>query len=184
MCPCHKLDFYSLVQRQTERSLLSFQSTTIPIPHSEIILCSLINYEETKTMPDDWQIFSAFLLFRFWQLWLLEFLMSWLQNNWMLFRVVPWQWIILMWSLSCFCNTLISIPQVVDMTSGAGLIQLRIKNLFKVGSRQCFQRKSPLSSRKSFSHFYFTPNYPARPLLTPLNFSLHNLTSTQILLIV
>ena len=83
-----------------------------------------------------------------------------------------------------FCNTLISIPQVVDMTSGAGLIQLRIKNLFKVGSRQCFQRKSPLSSRKSFSHFYFTPNYPARPLLTPLNFSLHNLTSTQNLLIV
>ena len=119
--------------------------------------------------------FSAFLRFRFWQLWLLELQLNVVQSC-----------ALIMDHHYVKSRLFLQFFDFRTTSGGYDKYQLlvwfnyvEIKNLFKVGSRQCFQRKSPLSSRKSFSHFYFTPNYPARPLLTPLNFSLHNLTSTQ-----
>ena len=173
MCACHKLDFYSLVQRQTERSLLSFQST--PIPHSHHFFAAWLIMKKQKPCLMIDIFFSAFLRFRFWQLWLLELQLNVVQSC-----------ALIMDHHYVKSRLFLQFFDFRTTSGGYDKYQLlvwfnyvEIKNLFKVGSRQCFQRKSPLSSRKSFSHFYFTPNYPARPLLTPLNFSFHNLTSTQ-----
>ena len=181
MCACHKLDFYSLVQRQTERSLLSFQST--PIPHSHHFFAAWLIMKKQKPCLMIGKSFSHSYSSGFDNCDCLNF---W----WAGFKTIECCSELCLDNGSFWCEVwivfaILWFPYLkwwIWQISGAGLIQLRIKNLFKVGSRQCFQRKSPLSSRKSFSHFYFTPNYPARPLLTPLNFSLHNLTSTQNLL--